>query len=148
MNRSRAPAFRSASAFVGPKVRVLIVGSLSRTWYADQSVLIELFSWLSEEGAVPIVIGSSAFELTARAASTLCDKPVATVRDSDQAGVDRSIAGAGLCVVLVPRKTTSIDTTTSFEEAGPVVGEARRQGVPLLALYDNGDADFFPVEQA
>lgn len=140
MNRNRAPAYHDAAALLGPGAKVLVVGPFSRTWYADQCTLIELLSWFAEVGATPIVVSDAAFEVMARAAATLCDKPLTVLQASDEAAVTRVIEGSALCVVLVPRKGKTL------EDAGPAVGEARRCGVPLLALYDDGDADFFPAE--
>jgi hypothetical protein len=141
MKRTRAQAFHSAEQHLAPGAEVVIVGPISRTWYADQGTLFELIELLYAHEIIPSVIGRSPFLHCALEAARYADKLIAFC-DSNAPEAERMVEKVDLCIALPSRM--SID----FGSAGPYVEVARERGVPVLAIWADGNATYFPAEAA
>lgn len=133
----REHAFREADLRLEPTSQVIVTGPLSRTWYADQATLQDLFEWMQALGIVPTIVSNSAFLYTARiAAQRVAGASLSCVlEDSPQAAP--VLSAATFCVAYVGRNGTDLVS------AGPVAVQAFERGVPILALHLNGHAEFF-----
>lgn len=140
MNRSRAPAFHSANQLLAPGCEVLIVAPISRTWYKDRATLTELCMWLEEQGASPTVFAHSAVGLGVDAVNEALGSEVPFVDDVKMPATqpDHLFASATLVIALVARQSKDVTT------ASPHMKLAVEYDVPVLALFDNDDAAFYP----
>lgn len=139
MNRTRAPAFHAAEQRLHPGAQVVVLGHVSRTWYIDQSLVCELLYWFDELSIVPVFIGNSAFRETARMAALIVQKLSRALGDDDPA-VEQVLVAPDLVVVLPPRKSRDPLQTA------PCVSRLYDEHKGILAIFDNGDAEFLRKE--
>jgi hypothetical protein len=141
MNRTREPAFRKAEAHLERGAYVAVVGPISRTWYRDQGVLAELFDYLTALRTSFSVISDSAFRHTAQEAARISGTyPV--LMDTASIEAELFIESCALCIALGPR------THSDVRQASPFVDVAIKRGIPVLAIWPNGDATFVALEAA
>lgn len=135
MKSTRAQAFHSAHACLSMHATVVIVGPISRTWYADRGTLVELFLYLNAYGITPLVIGQGPFLLCAAEAMQTAAIQVGLLEDGDTQA-DQLFDDADLCIALPAR------TVKDQIVAGPFAELALQRGVPLLAIWADGNATF------
>lgn len=141
MKRSRAQAFRSAEQHLVPGAEVVIVGPSSRSWYADQGTLFEIIELLYAYDIFPSVIGRSPFLHAASEAARYADKLIAFC-DSEAPEAERVVEKVDLCIALPSRMSKEITS------AGPYVEVALERGVPVLAIWADGNATYVLAEAA
>lgn len=133
MNRTREPAFRKAEVHLTRGARVAVVGPTSRTWYRDQSVLIELFDMLQSCATDFAVIGAGPFRIAAATAAEITGThPV--IYDVENFGAEELVVASQLIIAMACR------VSTELEAASPYIAVARANQIPILVLFATGDA--------
>lgn len=138
MARNREKIFQLAEAPLTPKCWVLLIGPLSRTWYRDQGMMVDLMLWLHSRMAQIAVVGNSGFQHCASAAAAHADVRIKPYSEKDPALDAGFLRNMKLCIALVARGARELET------AGACAQRAHRAGVPALVVDDKGSVDFVP----
>jgi hypothetical protein len=146
MKRKRAAGFREVDALIHDlytggdrSFDVLLLGPVSRTWYADISEVYELIALLA-------ALDSSDFKVTIRVADEVpfCDMVVNCAHTYNKgteilmwsnffnSEKDNVMNGVDLVVALVARGSQDVLS------ASDLVAEALISGRPVLAIYEDG----------